>query len=223
MTAGIVDHCTGLRDVRKLGGLGRYMPVTAFSAAIGVAALAGLPFTTGFISKELLLADLLDARAWNLVCARCRFRHPDSRLRRATLLQCLYRLQAGSSLRASPWLAIQTPPLLLALAALILGTFPGLLDGTLNAIKVAGLHEDEPIHLALWHGFNLEVLTTALIIVCGWGCIFFVKRAPGSVRKFRASFALIPPLSEAWTACQSLPRSSRSPCAPTGRRRICRS
>jgi len=194
MTAGIVDHCTGLRDVRKLGGLGRYMPVTAFSAAIGVAALAGLPLTTGFISKELLLADLVDAKAWvwfALVAI-------SATLTVAFAARIFFNVFAGPkpetvSVHRPGW-AIQTPPLLLALAALVLGTFPGWLDGTLNAIKVAGLHVEEPIHLALWHGFNLEVLTTALIIVCGGGLYLLCqkngwKRAeiPGFLR-FDAAF-----------------------------------
>ena len=176
MTAGIVDHCTGWRDVRKLGGLGRYMPVTAFSAAIGVAALAGLPLTTGFISKELLLADLVDAKAWiwfALVAI-------SATLTVAFAARLFFNVFTGSKPDAlsvhRPGWAIQTPPLLLALAALILGTFPGLLDGTLNAIKVAGLHGEEPIHLALWHGFNLEVFTTALIIVCGGGIYLLCQK-----------------------------------------------
>lgn len=167
MTAGIVDHCTGLRDVRRLGGLARHMPVTAFSAAVGAAALAGLPFTTGFISKELLLADLADAKVWGgfaLVAL-------SATLTVAFAARLFLNVFTGKqpeklSVHAPSW-SIQTPPFLLALAALVLGTFPSLLDGPVNALKVDGMHVAEPIHLALWHGFNLELATTGAVILLG--------------------------------------------------------
>ena len=53
MTAGIIDHETGSRDMRKLSGLFRYMPVTGTLAILGSAAMAGLPLLNGFLSKEL--------------------------------------------------------------------------------------------------------------------------------------------------------------------------
>lgn len=52
MVAGIIDHETGTRDVRKLGGLRKAMPIT-FAAALGAAiSMAGLPPFFGFLAKE---------------------------------------------------------------------------------------------------------------------------------------------------------------------------
>ncbi len=67
MTAGIVDHETGTRDMRRLGGLARLMPWTATMAMIAAAAMGGLPLTNGFVSKEMFLTEALDAQrafAW---------------------------------------------------------------------------------------------------------------------------------------------------------------
>ncbi|MBX9832130.1 MAG: monovalent cation/H+ antiporter subunit A, partial [Burkholderiaceae bacterium] len=57
MTAGIVDHETGTRDLRQLGGLFRLMPWTATLAMVAAAAMAGVPLFNGFISKEMFLTE----------------------------------------------------------------------------------------------------------------------------------------------------------------------
>src|SRR5690606_31851915 len=49
MAAGIIDHETGTRDLRKLSGLYRYMPHTATLAMVAAAAMAGVPLLNGFL------------------------------------------------------------------------------------------------------------------------------------------------------------------------------
>ena len=46
-------------NIFKMGGLLKKLPVVAVSFAIGCAALASLPFTAGFVSKELILAQVV--------------------------------------------------------------------------------------------------------------------------------------------------------------------
>ncbi|MHA3775482.1 hydrogen gas-evolving membrane-bound hydrogenase subunit E [Verrucomicrobiota bacterium sgz303538] len=173
MVAGIVDHATGIRDVRKLGGLARYMPLTAISAAGGAAALAGLPLTTGFISKEILLTDLgkLLSSQWGL----------------SVLYLLLFALAATFSVTFAariffnvflgakpatlpvhpPGMALQIPPFLLTLCTFGFGIFPGGLDGMLAWLAVAGLHTGKAEHLALWHGFNFALFTSLGITAAG--------------------------------------------------------
>src|SRR5690606_34352782 len=63
MAAGIIDHETGTRDLRKLSGLYRYMPITATLAMVAAAAMAGVPLLNGFLSKEMFLAEALEAHS----------------------------------------------------------------------------------------------------------------------------------------------------------------
>ena len=55
--AGSVMHAMGgVIDIRRFGGLKRIMPVTYWTFFVGCLTLAGLPFLSGFFSKDLILA-----------------------------------------------------------------------------------------------------------------------------------------------------------------------
>lgn len=59
MVAGAIDHGTGSRDIRRLSGLARLMPMTFAAAAIAALSMAGLPPFLGFVAKETLYGGLL--------------------------------------------------------------------------------------------------------------------------------------------------------------------
>jgi len=62
LSAGSVMHAlAGTTDLRKMGGLFRHLKLTAIAMLIGAAANAGLPPTSGFFSKDELLAAVLHA------------------------------------------------------------------------------------------------------------------------------------------------------------------
>ena len=63
MTAGIVDHATHTRDLRRLGGLRRQMPVTFVIALLASLSMAGIPPLNGFLSKEMMLEQTAHS-AW---------------------------------------------------------------------------------------------------------------------------------------------------------------
>ena len=62
MMVGIVDHETGTRDIRNLGGLMTIMPITFTIAVIGAFSMAGLPPFNGFLSKEMFFTGMLRAQ-----------------------------------------------------------------------------------------------------------------------------------------------------------------
>ncbi|WP_332648975.1 Na+/H+ antiporter subunit A [Lysinibacillus sp. 54212] len=66
MVAGIVDHETGTRDIRKLGGLMSLMPLSFTVALIGSLSMAGLPPFNGFLSKEMFLTAMLSIQEFEL-------------------------------------------------------------------------------------------------------------------------------------------------------------
>jgi len=60
LSAGSVIHgCNGEQDIRRLGGLGVFLPVTRRTFLISAAALAGLPPLAGFFSKDEILTSAL--------------------------------------------------------------------------------------------------------------------------------------------------------------------
>src|SRR5690606_28577965 len=57
---GTVIHCFGgEQDVRKMGGLFNIFPIGAATMMVASFSLAGLPFLSGFYSKDLILGSLL--------------------------------------------------------------------------------------------------------------------------------------------------------------------
>jgi NADH-quinone oxidoreductase subunit L len=64
MAAGIVIHAlAGEQDLRKMGGLRRFLPRTYWAFLVGALALAGVPPFAGFFSKDSILAASL-AHGW---------------------------------------------------------------------------------------------------------------------------------------------------------------
>ena len=57
MSAGIIDHETHTRDIRRLGGLRHLMPITFAIATLAALSMAGIPLLNGFLSKEMMLEE----------------------------------------------------------------------------------------------------------------------------------------------------------------------
>jgi NADH:ubiquinone oxidoreductase subunit 5 (subunit L)/multisubunit Na+/H+ antiporter MnhA subunit len=60
-------HETGTRDIRRLSGLWRFMPITATLAMVAAAAMAGVPLLNGFLSKEMFFAETIEIHDNSLV------------------------------------------------------------------------------------------------------------------------------------------------------------
>ncbi|WP_275005383.1 Na+/H+ antiporter subunit A [Promicromonospora iranensis] len=56
LVVGVVDAAAGTRDLRKLAGVGRRLPVTALAATLATASMIGLPPFAGYVAKEAALA-----------------------------------------------------------------------------------------------------------------------------------------------------------------------
>ena len=63
--AGSVIHaCSGEQDMRKMGGLSKYTPITMYTLLCGTLAIAGVPFLSGAASKDLILEAAYEHAPW---------------------------------------------------------------------------------------------------------------------------------------------------------------
>ena len=177
MTAGIIDHETGTRDMRRLGGLFKLMPWTATLAMVAAAAMAGVPLANGFLSKEMFLTEAL-AGSGNFafgilvpivatfggICAV------------AYSLRFIHDVFFNGEPRDLPKPHPHEPPLfmkapvaLLALLCLAVGMAPGWTYGPMvRQAATAVLGQAPPAyHLTLWHGFNVPLLMSVVAMVGG--------------------------------------------------------
>lgn len=64
LCSGSVIHAVHSNDMRHMGGLHRYMPITSWTCLIGTASIAGFPFVTaGFWSKDEILLAMWEAHS----------------------------------------------------------------------------------------------------------------------------------------------------------------
>jgi len=163
MAVGIIDHESGTRDIRRLSGLRRMMPVTATLAMVAAAAMAGVPLLNGFLSKEMFFAETVFLHASPLLNITLPMLATV-----AGMFSVAYSLRftidvffgpPATDLPRQPhepphWMRV--PVELLVLACLVVGIFPAWSVGQfLHAAARPVVGGELPaFSLALWHGFN---------------------------------------------------------------------
>jgi len=180
MNAGIVDHETGTRDIRRLGGLARHMPVSAGLALLGGAAMAGLPPLNGFLSKEMFLEETLHVAALPGLGAAPSWLLPGLGAVAAILgvaysvryvVEVYWGPEPSSFPRDphEPRRGMRLPVELLIAVCVLVGLLPQAAAGGLVGVASAGALGAPPeVHLALWHGFNLPLLLSGIGLVGGF-------------------------------------------------------
>ena len=193
MVAGIIDHATGTRDIRRLANLRGEMPLVAGVAIVAALSMAGVPPMFGFLAKELLLEHFVHASeaaatlGWlgtSAALVAAAFTVAASLI---VMWEVFLRPQASdrhpAHMHHAPSWLIALPPLVLTALALIIPFVLPQIEKTLFAAPISAVANVsvEP-HLALWHGWNLTLLLSGIAL--SGGALIFVARAP--LRQFWA-------------------------------------
>ncbi|MHB1092353.1 monovalent cation/H+ antiporter subunit A [Thiobacillus sp.] len=174
MAVGIVDHETGTRDLHRLSGLYRAMPITATLAMVAAAAMAGVPLLNGFLSKEMFFAEtvFLDRPDWQRVVLPLAATVAGM-FSVAYSLRFIHQVFFGPKTEDLPrepheptrWMLL--PSGLLVAACVLIGIFPEFTVGPFLRVATGSiLGVDAPTYsLAVWHGLNLPLaMSTAALI-----------------------------------------------------------
>jgi multicomponent K+:H+ antiporter subunit A len=184
MAAGIIDHESGTRDIRRLSGLRRFMPITATLAMVAAAAMAGVPLLNGFLSKEMFFAETIEMHDNSLVDRMLPYI-----VTAASMFTVAYSLRfildvffgpAPTDLPRTPHeppVLMRLPAELLVLACLIVGVAPALSIGPIleNAVRAVLGPAIPHYSLAVWHGFTPELLMSAIAMAGGAGLYFMLR------------------------------------------------
>jgi multicomponent Na+:H+ antiporter subunit A len=205
MLVGIVDRQAGTRDIRRLRrpgpGWGPALAVMLVSAG----SMAGFPLLFGFVAKEdafaglepgsfaysgLVLAPIVAASmltvayslrlVWGVLGRGYAGDGLDTRLAGATPRAATTPPRAVAPAAPEPTPAPRAsflaPAAVLAGLTVLFGAVPALIDGAISAAGESLTAAAEPVHLAVWHGWNLPLLLSALVL--GGGAVLFVGRRP---------------------------------------------
>ena len=177
--AGTVLHATGLSKLRQMGGLGRFLPLTAVAAALASLSMAGLPPFLGFISKEFLFEAQIQS-SWDAVPVAA-----------AVLVNAVIVGVAGvvtlrpffmgrgkvREVKHREVPGLLAGPLILALLGLVISVEPDWMSRAVLRPAVAAIYGYQvDVRVGLWHGVTPMLLLSATVI--GIGALIFAFWSP---------------------------------------------
>jgi len=178
LVSGAVDLQAGTRDVIRLGGLRRLMPLTAAAATLAALSMAGVPPLFGYVGKELVFEAVLEGGPWRMLVS-------SGAVLTGTLF-LLVALNAGlspfwsktgdtpRSPREGGW-PLWGAPLALAGLGLVLGVVPSLAAPLVAAATEATTRAPVVPELGLWHGWTPALGLSGLGIA--GGLLLFLARS----------------------------------------------
>jgi len=168
--AGSVLHATGVQRLRAMGGLARFLPLTALACVGASLSMAGIPPFIGFISKEFLFEAQL-ASSWEL-----------GPLAAAVLVNAVMVGVAGvvtlrpfflgrgkiTSVRHGETFSLVAPPLLLALAGLFISLEPDWITRVALRPAVAAVYGRAlEVDISVWHGVTPMLMLSLVVVSIG--------------------------------------------------------
>lgn len=200
LVVGIIDHRAGTRDIRRLSGLFRRVPVLFGVALVAAASMAGVPPLAGFVTKEAVLTAFVHATGepWGTLVLTglvvgsvltfaysARFVWGGFAHKSAHFSELDEGVGGRSVIsdvdRVEP--SFLAAPALLTVLTVVYGLWPAPVDAMLQPYvaqfpPVAG-HE---FYLALWHGLTPALGLSALVLAAGTA-LHLAKRPVGDLQR----------------------------------------
>ncbi len=212
MVAGIIDHETGTRDIRKLGGLFTFMPITALLAFFGTFSMAGfpLPFLNGFLSKEMFFDSSLHFEDASTIVEAVSpffpyFAVGGSIFTFVYSIMLFFRTFTGKqrgTLSKQPHeapIGMLLSPMILVLLVVIIAFIPDAFGHALLSPMVDAVNGSVgETHIKFWHGFGPALYMSLSVLILGtalylarekWQHIY--KAFPGKLSAAKAYDGLI--------------------------------
>ena len=186
MSAGIIDHEAHTRDIRRLGGLRRLMPVTFVIVSLAALSMAGIPLLNGFLSKEMMLEEANHTVLFNspwLVPVLATVGALFSAAYSFRLISHVFFGPVRDDYPAKPhdppagmWL----PPALLIVPVVLIGMAPFLAEPFVKLVTAAVLGNAAELpsaHLKIWHGLVPALYMSMIAVVGGLTMLVVFKPA----------------------------------------------
>jgi multicomponent K+:H+ antiporter subunit A len=202
LVAGIVDHETGTRDLRRLGGIRKEMPYTLAVGMLAALSMAGLIPLFGFLAKETLLVTVLGPMVSDVVqpvfIGAAVFTGAFLLAQSGMLIyDTFFGEPKDSSVHAheAPYGMLLGPaiPAVLSLGLGLLGLFviePVGLIALLTGAAQSAYGANVSVSLALWHGFNLPLALSIVAIVVGSIIFYYRQRVRQVQHQINRDFSL---------------------------------
>ena len=152
LNAGSMLHATGTQDLNKMGGLLKYMPLTAATALVASLSISGVPLFNGFASKWSIYVATVQGSKWaGYLCVCAGIAILTSALTLASFVKffgasflsrrsALVKEKAAGPRRLEVGLMMQIPQLLLATICVLLGILPAIAYGLIQRALAASPH-----------------------------------------------------------------------------------
>lgn len=191
MITGAVDHATGTRDIRKLGGLMAIMPISFTLSIITSLSMAGVPPFNGFLSKEAFIESMIEvthASVFSLntvgllipivAIVGSIFTFVYSFKFIVEIFLGDHKPDALPNKAHEASILMNISPTILAILVISIGLFPSIVSAPLvePAVKSIANTNEVSASFHLWHGFTPAFIATLVIYAVGAVLILTAKR-----------------------------------------------